>query len=76
MLFRSAQKDQKSIEGIKNCMKREMVPGFTLDSEDVLWFKGRICVPSESKLKQTILAEAHDTPYSIHPGKKSSGGME
>ena len=49
-------------------MKREMVPGFTIDSEGVLWYEGRICVPSESELKQTILAEAHDTPYSIHPG--------
>ena len=67
-LVKQAQKDQKSIEGIKNRMKREMVPGFTLDSEDVLWYKCRICVPSESELKQTILAEAHDTPYSIHPG--------
>ena len=66
--IKEAQQGQKSIEGIKNRMKREEVPGFTIDSEGVLWYKGRICVPSESELKQTILAEAHDSLYSIHPG--------
>ena len=49
--IKEAQKGQKSIEGIKNRMKRETVPGFTVDSKGVLWYKGRICVPSESDLK-------------------------
>lgn len=66
--IKEAQKGQKSIEGIKDRMKRETVPGFTVDSKGVLWYKGRICVPSESELRQTILSEAHDTLYSIHPG--------
>jgi hypothetical protein len=34
----------------------------------VLWYIGRICVPNIDELKQLILREAHDTPYSIHPG--------
>jgi hypothetical protein len=33
----------------------------------VLWFKGRICVPSVKELKDKILREAHES-YSIHPG--------
>ena len=66
--IKEAQKGQKSVEGIKDRMKRETVPGFTVDPEGVLWYKGRICVPSESELKQTILSEAHDTLHSIHPG--------
>ena len=49
-------------------MEKEKVASFTIDSDGVLWYEGRICVPSESELKQTIMTEAHDTLYSIHPG--------
>jgi hypothetical protein len=29
-------------------------------------FQGRICVPNIPEIKETILKEAHQTPYSIH----------
>ena len=66
--IKEAQKGQKSIDGIKTHMEKEKVAGFTIDSDGVLWYEGRICVPSESDLKQTIMTEAHDTMYSIHLG--------
>jgi hypothetical protein len=34
----------------------------------VLWYNGRLCVPNIGELKQLILKESHDTPYSIHLG--------
>jgi hypothetical protein len=34
----------------------------------VLWYKGRICVPSIKELKDKILHEAHESAYSIHAG--------
>ena len=43
-------------------------PKFSADDEGVLWFDGRLCVPDVKELKLTIPKEAHDTPYSIHPG--------
>jgi hypothetical protein len=66
--IKEAQKGHESIKGIKRRMGREEVPGFSIDQEGVLWYNGRLCVPSIEELKQLILAEAHDTPYSIHPG--------
>jgi hypothetical protein len=33
-----------------------------------VWFKDRICVPDIESLRETILKEAHDSDYSIHPG--------
>jgi hypothetical protein len=62
------QKGHESIEGIKCRMGREEVPRFSIDQEGVLWYNGRLCVPNIEELKQLILKEAHDTPYSIHPG--------
>jgi hypothetical protein len=40
---------------------------FCLGDFNLLWFNNRICVPDISQIKQLILKEAHETPYSIHP---------
>jgi hypothetical protein len=41
---------------------------FTIDEQGTIWFKNRICVPEINSLRETILKEAHDSDYSIHPG--------
>ncbi|KAK1604367.1 hypothetical protein QYE76_028040 [Lolium multiflorum] len=66
--IKEAQKGNASIDGIKSQIAAGKAPGFTVDEEGVLWYNGRLCVPSDSELKQVILKEAHDTLYSIHPG--------
>ena len=38
------------------------------DEQGTIWFKNRICVPDIDSLRETILKEAHDSVYSIHPG--------
>ncbi|KAL5564970.1 hypothetical protein UlMin_028134 [Ulmus minor] len=53
-------------------IKEEVLEGkhtdFEVSTDGVLGFKGRTCVPTDEELKQQILYEAHNTPYSIHPG--------
>src|SRR4051812_17053397 len=66
--IKEAQKGNASIDGIQRRIGTGKVPGFTEDEEGVLWYKRRLCVLADSKLKQDILKEAHDTIYSIHPG--------
>jgi hypothetical protein len=41
---------------------------FRLGDFNLLCFHNRICVPDIPEIKQLILKEAHETPYSIHPG--------
>ena len=41
---------------------------FELREKNSLWFQGRICVPDIPEIKEIIFREAHQTPYSIHPG--------
>jgi hypothetical protein len=43
-------------------------PEFTENEQGTVWFKDRICVPEVDSLCETILKEAHDSDYSIHPG--------
>ncbi|WVZ53511.1 hypothetical protein U9M48_004441 [Paspalum notatum var. saurae] len=33
-----------------------------------IWLRGRLCVPLDEGLKESILTKAHSTRYSIHPG--------
>ncbi|XP_016679239.1 uncharacterized protein [Gossypium hirsutum] len=40
---------------------------FAINSEGFLCYRGRYCVPSNSKLKQSILREVHCNPYVMHP---------
>jgi hypothetical protein len=46
--------------------KRQSV--FNIGESGSLWFQKRICVSDIAANKELILREAHETPYSIHPG--------
>ncbi|KAK1677085.1 hypothetical protein QYE76_037933 [Lolium multiflorum] len=52
--IKGAQKGNASIDGIKSQIAAGKAPGFTVDDEGVLWYNGRLCVPSDSELKQVI----------------------
>ena len=41
---------------------------FGLNTEGVLCFRGRICVPKDSDLRQSIFKEAHGGLCAMHPG--------
>jgi hypothetical protein len=66
--IRKGQVEDEKIQEIKCNINEEKSPGFSEDEEGVLWYKGRICVPSIMELKDKILREAHESTYSIHPG--------
>ena len=65
--IKEAQKGHESIEGIKKKIQEGKDPRFSVDEQGVVWFGKRLCVPNKAELKDLILQEAHDTPYSIHP---------
>jgi hypothetical protein len=66
--IRKGQVEDEKIQEIKCNIKEEKSPVFLEDEEGVLWYKGRIFVPSIKKLKDKILHEVHESAYSIHPG--------
>src|SRR4051812_18581151 len=49
-------------------MSRGKAEGFREDEHGAIWFEKRICVPRDDDIRKLILQEAHDSPYSIHPG--------
>ena len=66
--IREAQKDDKEIAEIKERMSKGKAKGFREDEHDTLWFEDCVYVPNNAKIRKLILQEAHDLPYSIHPG--------
>jgi hypothetical protein len=44
--IRKGQVEDEKIQEIKRNIKEEKSPGFSEDEEGLLWYKGRICVPS------------------------------
>jgi hypothetical protein len=66
--IRKAQKLDKEMEEIKNNMSKGKAKGFREDEQGTIWFEKRVCVPQDPELRKLILQEAHDSPYSIHPG--------
>jgi len=42
--------------------------GFHMDDQGIVWFGKRICVLEVKSIRESILREAHDSAYSIHPG--------
>ena len=66
--IRKGQLEDEKIKEIRQLIKDNKAPGFSEDSQGTVWFGKRICVPNQKTLRDTILREAHESAYSIHPG--------
>jgi hypothetical protein len=65
--IRKGQLTDEKIAEYKKLIKLGKVPEFREDEKGTVWFKNRICVPEIKELRETILKEAHDSAYFIHP---------
>ena len=59
--------DQVLLE-LKDSMLVKMNESFVLGGDDILRYQDRLCVPDVDDLRTKIIAEAHGSNYSIHPG--------
>ncbi|XP_021771796.1 uncharacterized protein LOC110735931 [Chenopodium quinoa] len=68
--IRESQLEDKNLKVIKKKIDEGQVLGFTISDEGSIRFKGRWCVPqSRGDLKQRLMEEAHNSPYSMYPGE-------
>ncbi|KAL5563733.1 hypothetical protein UlMin_033480 [Ulmus minor] len=63
--MQGAQELDPVLHRIREEVKEGKHTEFSLSSDGILNFRGRVCVP---ELRTQILSEAHATPYSVHPG--------
>ncbi|WVZ58395.1 LOW QUALITY PROTEIN: hypothetical protein U9M48_008672 [Paspalum notatum var. saurae] len=64
----AAQKQDKGMAHIREGISEKKRACFTLDDQGVLWFKNRLVVPKDMKLRKKILNEAHTSLFTMHPG--------
>ena len=53
---------------LKGAVNNQRVEVLSQGGDGVLRYQGRLCVPDVGELRQHILAEAHKSRHSIHPG--------
>jgi hypothetical protein len=68
--IRKGQKDDEKINEIRQLIMEGKCPNIREDTEGVVWFKDRLCVPDIKSIRELILKEAHETAYSIHPSSE------
>src|SRR5262249_31149287 len=64
--IKANQDKDLSLVRLKDEVQTGQVPGFRI-VEGVLRYGDRLCVPDVDGLRQKILHEAHNAPYSVHP---------
>jgi hypothetical protein len=70
-LEQEIRKGQLKDEKLKDIAENVVISkalGFRVDDNGTLWFRKRLCVPTDQAIRQAILHEAHESAYSIHPG--------
>jgi hypothetical protein len=66
--IREGQLEDAKLKEIRQFIQDNKTSDFSEDSQGTLWLGKRICVPNLKPIKESILREAHDSAYSIHPG--------
>jgi hypothetical protein len=62
------QFEDAKLKEIRQLIRDNKTSDFSEDSQGTLWLGKLICVPDLKPIKESILREAHDSAYSIHPG--------
>jgi hypothetical protein len=62
------QLEDAKVQEIKEQIKEDKAPRFSIDDQGTPWYKKRVCIPEVKEIRELILREAHDSTYSIHPG--------
>jgi hypothetical protein len=66
--IREGQLGDAKLNEIRQLIRDNKTSDFLEDNQGTLWLGKRICVPNQKPIKESILREAHDSTYSIHPG--------
>jgi hypothetical protein len=66
--IRKGQLEDAKIQETKEQIKEDKAPGFSIDDQGMLLYKKCIYIPEIKEIRESILREAHDSAYSVHPG--------
>ena len=64
-----AQKNDEKIAEIVNHNRMGKANEFTVKEDGFLYYRDRVYVPNDDELKKSILEEAHNGYFAMHPGR-------
>ena len=62
-----AQKNDEKIAAVVKLNRVGKEIEFTAKEDGLLYYKDRVCVPNDDELKKSILKEAHNGSFAMHP---------
>lgn len=65
--IKEAHKEDLEMQEIVRNIQDGKPSNFNVDDHGIVWLLGRLCVP-RSAIREELLAEAHNSPFSVHPG--------
>ncbi|XP_028102462.1 uncharacterized protein LOC114301696 [Camellia sinensis] len=65
------QMEDDLLKYIREEIETRPKPGFTFE-KSMMKFKDRLCVPNVPEIKKRIMEEAHNSKFSLHPGKSGA----
>ena len=66
--IKQGQKEDPELIGHKEGVESGKKSDFSVSTDGVIRFQGRLCVPDNGSIKEEILTKPHNTPCSVHPG--------
>jgi hypothetical protein len=66
---RVAQLRDRLLLVVRKCIEAGRSRDFSMEEDGTIYFRGCLCVPQKAIVKMEILREAHQTPYTVHPGE-------
>ena len=63
-----AQRQDEGLERRRVKVRTNGCENYPEEADNALTFGGRLCASKDKKLRDKIVSEAHDTPYTAHPG--------
>jgi hypothetical protein len=66
--IQEGQLEDDKLKEIRQLIRDNKTSDFSEDGQGTLRLGKQICVPNLRPIKESILREAHDSAYSIHPG--------
>ena len=62
-----AQKNDKELQEKIQLIKDGVESEFSVKGDESLYFRDRLCMPTDSELKKELSHEAHNSVFSMHP---------
>ena len=68
MMIRDAQKNDVKLQEIVQLVRNGNKTDYFIDENGGLFYKSKLCVSNDMKLKKKLMYESHNTVFTMHPG--------